>query len=336
MCRGHSACCHDTLSYLQASLRDLKKELESRVDVPEKQNAMRAVKGDVQARLLAFEELAIASLTRSVAAVYVVSIAQLFIHTQIFDLVRLQRLGRAHHEEAQRRFLSIIKHLHTEGDGHGPTLLSLIVARVEAAVRRFYKSVDHSTPCNPARLADIISTIRADVERQGGAGDPSTASRASADEAWALTIIRQLLLDSSGAILARKDDAATAADGAIGVGGGPEDSGVRLPPDTLGERADQDIRLQFLAMSHDMIEIIDSDLFSEVLLLLCSFFLRCCDVHVVSASVAPLLVRTLVLAAASHRLRAAGDSKPREAAIVVPGTLPLTAPARARASVAGS
>ena len=94
----------------QASLRDLKKELSTRIDVQEKQNAMKAVgKGDVQARLQAFEELAIASLTRSVAAVYVVSLAQLLVHTQIFELVRLQRLGRVQHEEAQRRFLSIIQ-----------------------------------------------------------------------------------------------------------------------------------------------------------------------------------------------------------------------------------
>ena len=83
----------------QASLRDLKKELSSRVDVQEKQNAMKAVgKGDVQARLLAFQELAIASLTRTIAAVYVVSLAQLLVHTQIFELVRLQRLGRVQHE----------------------------------------------------------------------------------------------------------------------------------------------------------------------------------------------------------------------------------------------
>ena len=32
------------------------------------------------------------------------------------------------------------------------------------------------------------------------------------------------------------------------------------------ERAETDVRLQFLALSHDMFEIVDSDLFSEVCL----------------------------------------------------------------------
>ena len=100
-----------------ASLRDLKVELAALVDVQAKQNAMKAVgKADVQARLLAFEELAVASLTRSITAVYVVSIAQLLIHTQIFELMRLQRLGRIQHEEAQRRFLSIIQHFHLQDE----------------------------------------------------------------------------------------------------------------------------------------------------------------------------------------------------------------------------
>ena len=62
------------------------------------------------------EELAVASLTRSITAVYVVSIAQLLIHTQIFELMRLQRLGRIQHEEAQRRFLSIIQHFHLQDE----------------------------------------------------------------------------------------------------------------------------------------------------------------------------------------------------------------------------
>jgi hypothetical protein len=181
----------------QASLRDLKKELSIRVDVQEKQNAMKAVgKGDVQARLLAFEELAIASLTRSVAAVYVVSIAQLLIHTQIFELVRLQRLGRAHHEEAQRRFLATIQHLHSkgEGDGDGESLLSLIVARVEAAVRNFYRSVDQSAPCSPARLADILRTIRAEVEGASARGDSSAGAIGAPADSWVLDIIRYVCI----------------------------------------------------------------------------------------------------------------------------------------------
>ena len=81
---------------------------------------MKAVgKGDVQARLLAFQELAIASLTRTIAAVHVVSLAQLLVHTQIFELVRLQRLGRVQHEVCMHTHTHTRMHTHTYAHTHG-------------------------------------------------------------------------------------------------------------------------------------------------------------------------------------------------------------------------
>jgi len=207
-------------------------------------------------RLEAFQELAIASLTRSVAAVYVVSITQLFIHTQIFELVRLQRLGRVQHEEAQRRFLSIIQLFHRDHDGRGGSLLGLLVARVEAAVRNFYQSVDQSTACNPARLAEILSAIRRDVELNSLACE----SGADSDESWILALIRQLMTDFSAMLRADKLEGNRG--GGWGAGGGSPERDMEF---LMGVRAEGDARMQLNLLSQDLLEIIDSDLFAEVL-----------------------------------------------------------------------
>jgi len=220
-----------------ASLRDLKRELSAMIDVQQKQNEVRAVgKADMKLRLLAFQELAIASVTRTIAAVYLVSIVQLLVHTQIFELVRMQRLGRAQHEEAQRRFLATVQHLLRADAACGTSLFSMLVMRVEAAVRRFYSGVDERTVCDPARLADIISAIRRDTELTS----PSTPH-----ESWIAGLMRQLLLHASAALSANNGDACA----------GQAASGAE----------EEEVCMHLSALSQDMLEILDSDLFAEAL-----------------------------------------------------------------------
>lgn len=118
-------------AYLQACLRDLRNDLSALVDVQEKQAAVKAVdRSNTAERLQTFKELSTAALTRSVAAVYVVGAMQLLIQTQVFQLVRLQRQGRHLDEEAQRRFLTLVKALHA-GEA---SILAQLVLRVELAV----------------------------------------------------------------------------------------------------------------------------------------------------------------------------------------------------------
>jgi len=212
-----------------ASLKDLKRELSAMIDVQQKQNEVRAVgKADMKLRLLAFQELAIASVTRTIAAIYLVSIVQLLVHTQIFALVRMQRLGRAQHEESQRRFLAIVQHLLRADDACGTSLFSMLVVRVEAAVRRFYSGVDERTVCDPARLADIIAAIRRDTE----------LTSLSTPESWIAGLMRQLLLHASAALSANN-----------GASGAEE----------------EEVCMHLSALSQDMLEILDSDLFAEAL-----------------------------------------------------------------------
>ncbi|KAJ1476016.1 hypothetical protein T484DRAFT_1826301 [Baffinella frigidus] len=114
-----------------ACLRDLRNDLSALVDVQEKQAAVKAVdRSNTAERLQTFKELSTAALTRSVAAVYVVGAMQLLIQTQVFQLVRLQRQGRHLDEEAQRRFLTLVKALHA-GEA---SILAQLVLRVELAV----------------------------------------------------------------------------------------------------------------------------------------------------------------------------------------------------------
>ena len=230
-------------------------------------------KGDMNARLLAFEELATASLTRSIAAVYVVSILQLLIHTQIFELVRMQRLGRVQHEEAQRRFLSIIQCFHLDRNGPGSSLLALLVQRVEAAVRKFYQKVDQSTLCNPDMLASILSDIRRDVESVASlVGECRRTPHVT--EIWIPSLIRQLLTDASEALLTPRGADAGAGDAAAGGGAANH---LRDSDFVLEARADELVRLQFAALSDDLLEILESDLFAEVCA--CSVCARVCVLY---------------------------------------------------------
>ena len=81
---------------------------------------------------------------------------------------------------------------------------------------------------------------------------------------WLVCLIRQLLLDSTEALLA-----GTGAGGVeeAGMGAARGGSARRESLDfdfLVGMRAEGDARMQLIALAQDMLEIVDSDLFAEV------------------------------------------------------------------------
>ena len=163
----------------------------------------------------------------------------------------------------------------TAGRNSGASLLSLLATRVEMAVRKFYQSVDQSTACDPALLADILSGIRRDVEQSvpvGSAANGSCTPQMDTGEPWILCLIRQMLCEASEALMT--PSSVELEEGAVGHGGRAAvaaASAAGIPSEArnfdsiLGSRAEEDVRMQFCALSEDLREIFDSDLFVEAL-----------------------------------------------------------------------
>ena len=143
------------------------------------------------------------------------------------------------------------------------------------AVRKFYQSVDQSTACDPALLADILSGIRRDVEQSvpvGSAANGSCTPQMDTGEPWILCLIRQMLCEASEALMT--PSSVELEEGAVGHGGRAAvaaASAAGIPSEArnfdsiLGSRAEEDVRMQFCALSEDLREIFDSDLFVEAL-----------------------------------------------------------------------
>jgi hypothetical protein len=143
-------------------MEDVRNDLAKIQDVAEKQAALKEQAGKpLEQRLRAYQSLSIASFTRSFAAVYALCVVQLFVNTQVFELIRHQRQGRGLFEEAQRRFLSVVREYGGQQEG---SELRKLVERVEIVVKAFFGEHSQSEQCDATWVGDAISQIRDELE----------------------------------------------------------------------------------------------------------------------------------------------------------------------------
>ena len=225
---------------VQACLRDLRNDLSSLVDVQEKQAAAKVIgRENTEERLRKVQELSNTTLTRTISAVYVVSAMQLLIQAQVFQLVRLQRQGRHLEDEAQRRFLTLVKTLHT-GEG---SILAALVQRVEAAVRNQAGELSMQEPCDRTRLSAIFDAIRktGDHPAKGPECGPAGA-------AWVAALLLEVLERSVTA----------------NMQGQPLHEAL-MPDGGLGLRGEAEVQAQIDSVLLEMGEVVQSELFADAM-----------------------------------------------------------------------
>jgi hypothetical protein len=148
-------------------MEDVRNDLAKIQDVAEKQAVLKEQAGkSLDERLRAYQALSITSFTRSFSAVYALCVVQLFVNTQVFELIRHQRQGRGLFEEAQRRFLSVVREYGGQQEG---SELRILVEGVETVVKAFFSEHSQAEPCDAKWVAEAICQIRDAVE--GNASD---------------------------------------------------------------------------------------------------------------------------------------------------------------------
>jgi len=218
---------------LMAALKEIKKEISMLIDVQAKQNVVREVgRGDVQARLTAYRDLAISSITRTLSALYITAILQILIHTQVFQLLRLKRMGKAPHELVQRKYLSMMKFF-AIACGQ-VNFLQSVVDRVERSVTRCYDGVNHGDMYDDKKVEGMLQGLRRDLEQ---------------DENDWIVMLLQDLLSSYVAESFKPDEAANSAEEVM-----------------MGLRMESELRKQLESLAGDLEEILESDIFAETLM----------------------------------------------------------------------
>jgi hypothetical protein len=143
-------------------MEDVRSDLAKIQDVAEKQAVLKEQAGkSLDERLRAYQALSITSFTRSFSAVYALCVVQLFVNTQVFELIRHQRQGRGLFEEAQRRFLSVVRDYGGQQEG---SELRNLVEGVETVVKAFFGEHSQAEPCDAKWVAEAICQIRDAVE----------------------------------------------------------------------------------------------------------------------------------------------------------------------------
>ena len=183
----------------QACLEDINFELSSLFDIQEKQSAAKAPVessgGDSasksacsERRITAFKELSIASLSRTITAVYVVCFLEIFVHTQLFEILKQKKQGSRFHETAVRRYLSVVQGF-SRGDR---SVLHRISHRVDCSVREFFSTHSLTEKTNAAGVKRVLGEIRSRVERSPGSNDEG--------HTWICRLVLQLLKSRMPAI----------------------------------------------------------------------------------------------------------------------------------------
>ena len=150
-----------TVLFSQACIQELHGQLSGMFEIQEKQAAARAPSaGSVRDRLRAFKELATASFTRTITAIYVVSLLELFTHVQLFELMKQRRQNTNVHDDAKRRFLTLVQAL-THGER---SVVAHIAHRVESVVGRFFNSCNVRDEYDTGRLHDVLTKLRGQIE----------------------------------------------------------------------------------------------------------------------------------------------------------------------------
>jgi hypothetical protein len=160
---------------LQACFEDVSFELSRIFDIQEKQSAVKAPvespdcdsaskSAASERRIAAFKALSVASLSRSIAAVYVVCVLELFVHAQLFEIMKQKKQGTRLHENSIRRYLSIV-----QGFGRGdPSILSSISQRVDCGVRDFFNTRSLTEKIDSAGVRTVVREVRSRVENSCG------------------------------------------------------------------------------------------------------------------------------------------------------------------------
>jgi len=218
---------------VMAALKEIKRELSTLIDVQAKQNMVKEVaRDDLQTRLSVYKELAIASITRTLSALYVTAIVQLVIYTQVFQLLRLKRMGKAPHELVQRKYLSMMKYF-AIACGQ-VNFLQSVVEKVERGVTLYYDRVNHGEMYDEEKVEEMLKFVRRETETD--------------ENDWIIMLLRDLS-NSYVAECLNPDDAANSAEEIM-----------------MGVRMENGLSKQLENLAGDFEEILESDVFAETLI----------------------------------------------------------------------
>ena len=167
-----------SVDFWQACWEDINIELSRIFDIQEKQAAAKApvqcsesdseLKASAtQRRLMAFKDLSVASFARDIAAVYAVCFLEIFVPTQLFEIVKQKKQGCRLHEDTIRRYLSVVQGFNRGDDSP----MRRISERVDCSVREFFNTHELTEKYDANGIRSILRGIRSTVERAPGASD---------------------------------------------------------------------------------------------------------------------------------------------------------------------